>query len=915
MLSRLSIKSKIVIFVVLGLLVLASTLTVLSIRQSSEAILQAQFDKLSTVETAKHGEIERYFNSLKSLLISLSSHQGTKDAFLAFEEGFYDLENEIQLDTSIIQMKLKNDFEKNYIEKVNYIVPNSASERRIEQYIPSNNNALIAQYIFITDNKEKLGEKNNMTYNSKYESKYMSAHRKYHNTFDTFLKSYNLYDIFMVDLKGNLIYTDFKEKDFATNLKDGIYKDTGIARAYKKALDMQYGELAFEDFKPYEPSYNSAASFIATPIFINGIKKGVLIFQMPADEIDDIVQFKGKFKEAGLGVTGECYLVGSDYKMRSDSRFIKYIDNDIVQELQSTLGIYEIKTASTKAVMNDDNKIGKSIIKNKDGVELLSVYHALDLFGQARWAIIAEIEKEEAMAPIEELKKHILIAAIIILVLIIIINISLINSIIIKPLISFENGLLRFFKYLNKEVKSVELLKNNSEDEIGVMSKVVNKNIMQIEVALEQDKKAIENLVQNVTDVKNGYLNRRVEVEPSDPSLKDVTIIINDMMEYFETSLGKDFNKILDLFNNFNEMNFDVQIENPTGKIELIANNIANTNKSVIDAVERVLLAVENGDLSQRIEIDLKGDFTNIKSSVNHLTSSLEQLFNELNDVLENMSKGDLTNSIENDYKGDFQKIKISTNHTIDKLKSVISLVNENANSISSGLNIVKNSSSNISNDAMNQASTLEETSVAIQEITETLRSTRQSAKDTSTQAVATTQIAKQGGQAVVKTVKLMEQVISKMEQIEDIAYQINLLALNAAIEAARAGEHGKGFAVVAVEVRKLAERSQAVMSEINELSSVSSSESIIAGDLINEMLPKIELTTNLISDISNATSEQALGIEQINNEIGSLDQLTQKNATASEELSSASISMNSKAKELKALMDFFKIEKDKDII
>jgi len=912
MLTNLSIKSKIIVFVVLGLLILASTLTVLSINQSSDAILKAQFDKLSTVETAKHGEIESYFSSLKSLLISLSTHQGTKDAFLAFEEGFYSLSDEVNLDINMVKTKLKQDLEKNYINKINYNVPNSESKKKIEKYLPTTNNALIAQYIFITNNSKEFGHKNDMEYDSRYKSKYMDAHKKYHNTFNTFLKSYKLYDIFMADLKGNLIYTDFKEEDYATNLHKGVYKNTGLANAYQKALKMKYGELAFEDFKPYEPSYNSAASFIATPIFIDGVKKGVLIFQMPADEIDEIVQFKGKFKDAGLGLTGECYLVGSDYMMRSDSRFLKYIKDDIVQELQSTLGVYEVKTASTKAVMNGFNEIGKAIIKNKKGVELLSVYHHLDLFGQARWAIVAEIEKDEAIAPIEELKKHIFIAAILILGLIIIVNISLINTIIIKPLINFENGLLGFFKYLNKEINTVELLKNNSNDEIGVMSTVVNNNIKQIEESLEQDKKAIENLVQNVTDVKNGYLNRRIEVEASDPSLKEVAGIINDMLAYFEESLGKDLNKILDLFNNFNNMNFDVQIHNPTGKIELIANNIAKTNKSVITEVERVLLSIENGDLSQRIKVDLKGDFTNIKSSVNHLSSSLEQLFDELNIVLDNISKGDLTSNLQNEYKGDFEKIKTSTNHTIEKLKSVIFLVNQNANSISLGLNTVKNASSNISNDAMNQASTLEEASVAIQEITETIRSTKDSALSTSKEAIATTQIAQQGGEAVVKTVELMKQVINKMEQIEDIAYQINLLALNAAIEAARAGEHGKGFAVVAVEVRKLAERSQAVMSEINDISAVSSSESIIAGDLIKQMLPKIEVTTNLISDISNATSEQALGIEQINNEIASLDQLTQKNASASEELSNTSLSMNGKAKELLALMDFFKIEKDK---
>ena len=105
-----------------------------------------------------------------------------------------------------------------------------------------------------------------MLESSSYDNLYTLNHEKYHDTFNTILESYNLYDVFLVDTKGTIVYSTFKEKDFATNLKDGAYSSSGLAQAHKKALSLNKGQIAFSDFKPYEPSYNTPASFIATPI-------------------------------------------------------------------------------------------------------------------------------------------------------------------------------------------------------------------------------------------------------------------------------------------------------------------------------------------------------------------------------------------------------------------------------------------------------------------------------------------------------------------------------------------------------------------------------------------------------------------------------------------------------------------------
>jgi methyl-accepting chemotaxis protein len=170
---------------------------------------------------------------------------------------------------------------------------------------------------------------------------------------------------------------------------------------------------------------------------------------------------------------------------------------------------------------------------------------------------------------------------------------------------------------------------------------------------------------------------------------------------------------------------------------------------------------------------------------------------------------------------------------------------------------------------------------------------------------------AQESGLAVNETVEAMGAIAERISIVEEIAYQTNLLALNAAVEAARAGEHGRGFAVVAAEVRKLAERSQKAAKEIGSLASNSMKVAERSGALLKELVPSIRKTAELVQQVAAVSREQASGVVQMNRAMVQVDQVTQRNASAAEELSSTAEELAAQAESLQQMMTFFRISEE----
>jgi len=324
--------------------------------------------------------------------------------------------------------------------------------------------------------------------------------------------------------------------------------------------------------------------------------------------------------------------------------------------------------------------------------------------------------------------------------------------------------------------------------------------------------------------------------------------------------------------------------------------------------LDALVEAATQGDFSGRLRLDNKtGFYAKISNGMNQLMETNESNLEDLAGALLAVAEGDLTQRITADYQGLFGRVKDSFNTSSDNLTRVMAEVRDAADALSGAANQVSATAQSLSQAASQQAASVEETSSQMDTMAASISQNSDNAKVTDGMATKTSQEATQGGTAVNQTVTAMKQIAAKIGIVDDIAYQTNLLALNAAIEAARAGEHGKGFAVVAAEVRKLAERSQEAAKEIGELAGSSVTTAERAGRLLDEIVPSIQKTSELVQEIAASSAEQSDSVVSIGNAMGQLSNATQQNAAASEELAATSEELSAQAEHLQRSVAFFK--------
>lgn len=818
--------------------------------------------------------------------------------------------NELQAYLKSIEQDMKFNAE-------NPFVLNALGDFNVAWNMLEGNKTEYLQNAYIENNPNALGEKEKLDAASDG-SVYSNVHRRYHPWFRKFLNERGYYDIFLFNTNGDLVYSVFKELDYATNLNDGQWRDTDLGNAFRAAMSpsTEEGNLSFFDFKPYAPSADAPASFISMPLFENGRRIGALVYQMPIGNLNSIMQAAD-----GLGETGEISIVGADGLMRNDSRLSK----------ESTILSKKLTAPYVEKALGGETSYGIYEVGNEYDI---AANTALD-FNSIRWGIVGSVNESEILSDVVALR-----------------NKSIINGLLVIALVTA--GGIYISRIISKKVKQMalameELAKKNTaitipctgqKDELGQMADnladlrdAVTQNLLMNEMTSDYP------VIQFNTDGAVEYINTAAKnrLETLGKEQFDTGDNIQDLDTRFNVAFEKlateqEVSLELDFSNGewagFTAKGLYDAEENLRGaycNFSIITEEMQNEEsvKRAQQGIQNLIDSARDGKLDERIDTSkFSGFYKALATSMNGLMDAIIEPIHRCVATLQSLSEGNLQQEMQGNYNGDFAAMQTGVNGTIQKLRELVKDIQLASENVSMGASEIATASTDLAQRTEEQANSLERTTESMQQLTSNVQSNAQNAGQACDIAANSRIAAQDGTSAVSKTVAAMNSIHSSAQKIEniitvidEIAHQTNLLALNASVEAARAGEAGKGFAVVAAEVRSLAARSANASKEIKGLIS-EASEKVASGvgvaeesgESLKTILDAVQKLADLVDNIAQSCTGQAQEITAINTTISKMDEATQNNAAMVEENTAASQQMADQANQLQHMMQFFKL-------
>jgi anti-anti-sigma regulatory factor/HAMP domain-containing protein len=419
-----SIRSRVLGVLALVALLSVGTMAVVSYQLGSATLERQALGQLTAVRELQARQIETYFRMIVDQAVTSSENRMFVDALGEFTRAVSALGGELQArgvsgDEADLGLRLyyQDEFLPRLAANVDDVGP-------LADYWPTDAVARSLQHLFISSNPFDVGSKHLLDASDEG-TRYDTVHERYHPLFRSFLERFGYYDIFLVDVTSHrIVYSVFKEVDFGTSLERGPYRSSNLAAAYRAATSSPTASFTrLEDFEPYDPSYGAPASFIASPVLDDDDVVGVLVFQLPLDRINGVMTSEGAWREVGFGETGESYIVGSDFRLRTESRFLVEDASGYMTAARSAgvpeatlrsieaygtaVGLQPVRTEGTQRALDGEGGVAR--FDDYRGEPVLSSFRPLDIPG-LDWALMSEIDESEALGPLTVQRNRTLVA-------------------------------------------------------------------------------------------------------------------------------------------------------------------------------------------------------------------------------------------------------------------------------------------------------------------------------------------------------------------------------------------------------------------------------------------------------------------------------------------------------------------------
>ncbi len=504
----------------------------LSIDQMHEDTLQRYESDLTAKRVLISTELQGYLNTIAKQVVVMANDVSIQEAAQDFIQGFSQFPEYTEG-----KLALQSYYDKQFAEVFAQSNPKPANTSAMFAGLSAK--AISFQSKYIAENAYPLGEKDGLAALNN-NSLYDNTHQRYHPSIRRFLKEFGYYDIFIVEPnQGNIVYSVFKELDFATSLIKGPYKNSGIAEAFVKGRELSAGQVYQTDFQAYLPSYNSPAGFISSPIYTNGQLVAVLIFQMPIGKINEVMTLKSDWKSAGFGDSGEIYLVGPDKTLRNESRFFVE-DKEGYLDLVASVGMAEhkdIELHNTTITLQPVNSIGVAealqgntgfqIFNDYRNIPVLSSYAPIQV-GNQTWAIMSEVDQAEAFAGLNDLIDYIVYVSLVIIAVMIAITLVVAfftAESLIKPLKVLAT---RFEELSVGEADLTVRLDNSGIKEIDGISQGFNKFIGQLNGVFGNVKDSVDRIAISGAQLESSADTTSSQLDEQNQAIVDVQNSVTD---------------------------------------------------------------------------------------------------------------------------------------------------------------------------------------------------------------------------------------------------------------------------------------------------------------------------------------------------------------------------------------------------